>query len=141
MTFLDTIYVCDQQRCGLRAFAAEFCKRYGAADSETRLSDNYAGGEYVKVRVLGLTIKLMLTDSRNFAEFEFAITFDGPSKLQSDSQDSLAELPDFFCRVMTLDGYEVARDPDAGRIGGRKLVYRMADGVPTCEQQARGAGS
>jgi len=80
---------------------------------------------------------LALADGSQFSEYRFWMTF-WPDGISLEEKAFFENIADLVARYLTLNDYQVARDPSSGRIGGPKLVYtRSADSAASGRNQVQ----
>ncbi len=126
-------YIKAPDSLSFEAFCKEMSNYFSIQDLEFRLSDNWANGEYARGKALGINIKLAHVDDQNFDDYKFFVSFDFVPRHAMGGNEFLEAVGDFACRKLTLLGWGTARDPDGGKVGGRKIVYSLIAGEVTTQ--------
>jgi hypothetical protein len=122
------VYIKAPDAMSLKTFCKEMSNCFNIQKLDFHLSDNYANGEYAKGLALGLTIWVGHADDSDFLDYKFSLQFDFVPRATLGGNDFLEAVADYVARKLTLLGWSVARDPDMGKVGGRKILYLLEDG-------------
>jgi hypothetical protein len=106
-----------------KAFCKEMSGCFNIQNLEFRQSDHYANGEYAKGLALGVTIWLAYADDPDFLDYKFSLSFSFVPRDALGGDQFLDAVADHVSRRLTLLGWNVARDADMGKVGGRKILY------------------
>ncbi len=127
------VYVNAPASLSFKAFCKEISKCFNIQNLEFRESDHCAHGEYARGTSLGITIKLGHADDPDFLDYRFSVGFSFVPRAALGGNEFLDALEDYACRRLTLLGWSVARDPDMGKVGGRKILYSLIAGDVTTQ--------
>jgi len=96
----------------------------GCCEWQERNSSNYVGERYFRCFVLGLEMTVAIADDSEFTGYDFWIRIEAPLVANVDKV-FLADLADNVARQLTLQGYEVLRPNNIGRVGSGAVSYRL----------------
>ncbi|MEO6994912.1 MAG: hypothetical protein ABI273_14990 [Lacunisphaera sp.] len=116
------LFIRTQEQVDLRSFATRIFDLLNIGSAEMRESENYASGEYFKAKVLGVIVKVAVADDSEFPDFQFWINFKA-DKVWTEEPLWFEGLADLIAKHLALDGFDVARAPSFGSIGGGKVLY------------------
>jgi hypothetical protein len=118
----------------LQTFAATLFHALNISCVSRHESANYFGEEYFVGQALGVKATVALADDSEFCEYKFWLTISADG-VWTESKAFFEDLADLVARYLTMKGFQVARDPDSGRVGGRKLIYSRRDGESICGRE------
>lgn len=89
---------------------------------EARQSDNCPNGEYLKCEVLGLKVKAAFSDSSDFPDYHFSLSFEPQGSMIGEGL-LLNGLADIIARRLALNDYKVVLEEERGRPGTQYTTY------------------
>jgi hypothetical protein len=116
------INVKPKRPVSLGEFAGMVYRDLNVSAFSERESSNYIDEHYFTADSLGAKVCVSLADDDRFSDYQFWITL-STAKTWVNDGSFIEPLADLIARFLTMKGYEVARDPSGGRIGGAKLIY------------------
>jgi hypothetical protein len=138
------VYIGNKANLEFEPFAKTIFSEFEIVDVGFRYGDKHSGGKFASARALGITLIIEEAEDHRFYDYDYLLTLvinnakdprDSAEKERSNK--SLIEaLADYFASALTIKGYDIARDPDGGIVGGRKLVYAFADDKVVAKEEA-----
>jgi hypothetical protein len=119
------IYVKSRKGETLDTFAEQIFCLFNIRDYEMRDSSNYVEERYFRGNAFGIVLEIALADDTQFNDFDFWLTLEKDIKVWVPDKAFLESVADLIARLLTLDGYRVAIDPDCTQKDGPRLIYEI----------------
>jgi hypothetical protein len=138
------VYIGNKANLEFEPFAKTIFSEFEIVEVGFRYGDKHSGGKFASARALGITLIIEEAEDHRFYDYDYLLTFvinnakdlrDSAEKERSN-KGIIESLGDYVACLLTIRGYDIARDPDGGIVGGRKLVYALADGKIVAKEEA-----
>jgi hypothetical protein len=130
------VYIGNKANLDFEQFAKTIFSEFEIVDVGFRYGDKHSGGKFASARALGITLVIEEAEDHRFYDYDYLLTSvinnakdpRESAERERSNKGIIESLADYVACVLALRGYDIARDPDGGIVGARKLVYTFAEG-------------